>query len=149
MIVGSAQRNEHRRADGGVTRNNERPLVHTFEHITTHDVGGRSVCRDATGVEQHDRRRKPCNEIELVAHEEHRLPCPRQRDQELELRHLVRDIEERARFVEHDGVAALRERARQPHTLPLAAGQFIGAPATERLGLRGVQRRIDRLGIGA
>src|SRR5690349_25106793 len=88
------------------------------------------------------------DQIELVADQKHGLPRACQAVKELEDGHLVRDVEKRRRLVEHDCIAALRERARKTNALPLAARQRVDSSLTQRGDPRGLDRRIDRDSIG-
>ena len=66
---------------------------------------------------------EPGDEIELVRDEENRHPALGQFGQELEDCHLVRDIEESGRLVDHQRVSALSQGTRDPHPLPFPTRQ--------------------------
>ena len=87
-------------------------------------------------VQQHHVVGEARDEVELVADEQHGLPSAREAAEQLEHGHLVADVEEGGRLVEHERLAALRERAREPHALPLAAGQLVDRAIHVRLDLR-------------
>ena len=40
MTTAATQRKQRRRANGGITCDDERPLIHALENLTTHDGGG-------------------------------------------------------------------------------------------------------------
>jgi hypothetical protein len=122
IVSTSAKWNEGRCADGWITRHDERPFIDTLEDIRLHHGVGRTGRGDGAAMEQYELIGKTCDEVQLVADEEHGLPGARQAAQQLEDGHLVSDVEKRSRLVEHEGIAPLSESARQPHSLPLAAG---------------------------
>ena len=79
---------------------------------------------------------KARDEIELVTDQQHRAPFSRQRIEQFEDGHLMRDIEKCGRLIEHQQRSLLRQRARDAHSLPFAAGKFVGAPIS-RIGNTG------------
>ena len=69
------------------------------------------------------------DEVQLMAHGQDGPSLPGEIGQQLERGHLVGDVEERRRLVEHEGIAFLRDGAGQPQPLPLAA-RSDSTPAT-------------------
>ena len=65
-----AEGNEHRRTDGGVTRNDEGPFVHALELVAPHHRVGRAERRQLAAVQQGDPRRETRDEVQLVTHEQ-------------------------------------------------------------------------------
>src|SRR4051794_33241560 len=78
-----------------------------------------------------------------MAHEEYGEPIPRYAVQQLEHRHLVADVEERRRLVEHEGTTTLRERAGKANALPLSAGERIDRSIAELRNARCLDGLID------
>ena len=70
---------------------------------------------------------KTRNEIELVTDQQHRAPLSRQRIEQFEHGHLVRDIEKRGGLIKHEQRRFLRQRARDAHALPFTTRQLVGA----------------------
>ena len=87
--------------------------------------------------------REPRDEIQLVAHDEDRLAAARECVEQLERRHLVRDVEVRGRLVKNERARVLRESARDSHALPLAAGQLLRRSIRERPHFGVVDRPSD------
>src|SRR6266700_5795466 len=121
----SAKRNEGRRSDGGIARDDERPLVDAFERVGLHHAVGRTGGGNGAAVQQDELIGETSDEIELVTDQEDGFAATGQGVKELEDGHLVRDVEKRGRLSEHERVAALSESARQSDTLPLAARQRV------------------------
>ena len=74
MTTAAAQREQRRRADGGIACDNKRPFVHALENLAAHDGGGVTGGRDGSAMQQHDMRREARHQIELMTDEQHRLP---------------------------------------------------------------------------
>src|SRR6476620_8157750 len=87
--------NERRRAHRRIAGYDERPTVDALESRRLHHVIGRADGCHAPLMEQYDVAGEACNEVELVAHQEHGVPGHREIVQELEYFHLVADVEER------------------------------------------------------
>src|SRR5205085_873518 len=98
-----------------------RPSIDTLERVGLNDGGGRTGGDDTAGVEQHDSSREPRDEVEVVTDEENGLPILREAGEELEDRHFVADVQKGSGLVEYESFSALRERAREPHSLALSA----------------------------
>ena len=79
---------------------------------------------------------------------QHRHPLASESRHELEDGHLVCHVEEGRGLVEHQGVATLRQRARDANTLPLAPRQLVGRSIHEVADLCPSCRRGDRRLIG-
>src|SRR5512147_302214 len=140
-----AKRNERWRADGGIARDDERPVVDGLQHAALHDVGGSASGDDAPLAHEHHVMREARDEIELMAHEQHGLPVAGELREQLEDGHLVADVEEGRRLVEHEGLATLRERAREPDALPLAARELGDRAVEVRSDLRALDGTVDRI----
>src|SRR5206468_3064803 len=56
----------------------------------------------------------------------------------------VSDIEKRGRLVEHEYVAALRQRSGETHALPLTARQCVDPTLSQRGHACRLDRRVDR-----
>src|SRR2546423_9679338 len=116
-------------ANGGIARDDERPLVHALEHRALHHIGGRAVGFDASAVKKDDAVSEARDEVQLMAHEQHGVSLSRQAAEELEHGHLVANVEEGGGLVEHYRFTALRDGPSESDALPLAAGQLgDGAP---------------------
>src|SRR5436190_1731918 len=144
-----AEGDERGRADGRIVRDDERPVVERFEQARLHDVGRGAFSRDATAMQQHHVVGEACDEVELMTHEQYRHAVRGKATQQLEDGHLVSDVEEGRRLVEHDRSPALGERAGETHALPLAAGELGDGAIEVRLDLgsgdgSGNGVRIDR-----
>src|SRR5512143_3584516 len=98
-------------------------------------------------MEQDEVVAKTSHEVQLVADQEHGLAGARQTLQQLEDGHLVSDVEEGGRLVEHERVAALRQRARQSNALPLTAGERIDATITQTGDAGRLDRGVDGASI--
>jgi len=127
-----------------IAADDERPLVNFLEQRGLHYILRTSRGGHATAMQKHYARRKTSDEIQLVTDEQHRDSILRQRMNELEQGHLVREIEERRGLVENQSPRFLRKRARDPHTLPLATRECVGVTIAELCNLRTIHRRSNR-----
>src|SRR5689334_1741513 len=143
----SPKRHEGGRADSRVARDDYRPPVNRFEPTRLHDVAGSSVYCDSAVIEEHNRMRKARDQIELMADQENRQAVACERCQQLEDRHLVRNVEESGRLIEHQRWRVLGERSGDSYTLPFPAGQLVGASVRQLLDSGLSQRLIDGLFI--
>jgi hypothetical protein len=117
-----AKRDERRTAYSGIPAYDERPLIDFFKKRRLHHFIGAARSGNATVMKKHHCRCKSGDEIQLMAHEQHRHSILRERMNELEQRHLVRKIQKRRRLIENECARFLRQRARDSHTLPFTAG---------------------------
>src|ERR1035437_9014476 len=141
------QRHEHRCADGGIARHDEGPFVDLLEQVATHDVVRRAERGERPRMEQCDAGGEPRDEVELMTHEQHGAAFARERVEQFEHRHFVRDVEERGRLVEHERVTALREGAGHAPALPLAAREFDRAAPQIFIDAGALCGRCDRRAV--
>src|SRR5688500_15867671 len=87
--------NERWRANGRIAGHDDRPLIDSFENVAAHDVAGRAHGDYRAVVQQHHRCGEAGDEIELMTDEQYGVAIPGERIEQLEHRHLVRDVEER------------------------------------------------------
>src|SRR5687767_2862887 len=89
-----------------------------------------------------------CDEIQLVTDKKDCHPLACERVKQFKKRHLVRQIEESCRLVEHESTCFLSERASDPCSLPFASRQFIRPAIRELCYSRAIHRGGNSLVIG-
>src|SRR5690606_38645774 len=136
------------RPGAGVCGHGDGPLVDGFQHGPVQDPSGRALGRGAAVREEEEAVGIAGGEVQRVRHKDDgHAVLRRECGEQLEDRHLVPHVEGRRRLVEDEDLGLLRECARDPGSLPLAARERRERPVREVEDVAATHRLFDRAAV--